>query len=89
MIGGVDLKVLWHDQSTNWRILLKVLKMAHPTVVAEYTLANGLQHEPDFKRWVIKALQKQDYVIGKVQIRAVCKSVVPSLGLPFCCILMK
>ena len=69
---GVDLKVIWHDQTTDW-VSLKELKEAHPIEVAEYALANNLQDEPAFKWWVVKVLRKRDHLIGKIQIRAVRK----------------
>jgi len=78
---GVDLQVIWHDQSTSW-IPLKDMKAAYPIEVAEYAIANGIQNEPAFKWWVAKTMRSRDYLIGKCQIRAVRKPERTKFGIP-------
>lgn len=55
-----------------WSILycwvpLKDLKASNPIQLAEYAVANNIDHEPAFNRLVRHMLRAQDNMIGKVQ----------------------
>jgi hypothetical protein len=50
---GWKLCVLWKDGSTSW-VPLKDLKESNPIEVAEFAVAQNIQHEPAFMWWVPK-----------------------------------
>jgi hypothetical protein len=65
---GWKLLVEWKDGSSDW-VPLKDLKASNPIELAEYALANNLEHEPAFKWWVKTTLRTRDRLIGKVKSR--------------------
>ena len=52
------LGVLWKDGSTSWERLAD-LKESNPIEVAEYAIAQGIDHEPAFCWWVPYTLWKK------------------------------
>jgi hypothetical protein len=65
---GWKLLVEWKDGSVSW-VPLKDLKASNPLQLAEYAVANNIDHEPAFNWWVHHTLKVRDRVIGKVQSR--------------------
>ncbi|GFH56846.1 hypothetical protein CTEN210_13322 [Chaetoceros tenuissimus] len=63
---GWDLLVEWKDGSMDW-IKLSALKESYPVQLAEYAVANGIDHEPAFNWWVKKTLRRRDRIISKVK----------------------
>ena len=43
------------------------IKEAYPVQLAEYAIANGIDHEPAFNWWVKKVLKRKQRIIGKVK----------------------
>lgn len=58
----------WKDGSTSWQ-KLSDLKESHPVQVAEYAVAQGIDHEPAFNWWVSHVLKKRDRIISLVKQR--------------------
>ena len=54
--------VKWHDSSTSWE-KLSSLKESYPVELAEYSVAQGIDHQPAFCWWVPHVLCKQDHII--------------------------
>ena len=48
-------------------VALKYLKKINPVELAEYSVANNIDHEPDFVWWVSFVLRKRNRVISKLQ----------------------
>ena len=48
----------------DWHKLADI-KDCYPVQLAEYALANGIDHEPAFKWWVQKTLRRKDRIISK------------------------
>ena len=46
---------------------MKDLKDSHPIELAEYAMANNLQHEPTFAWWVPYTLKKRKAILRKVK----------------------
>lgn len=65
---GWKLLVEWKDGSSEW-VPLKDLKASNLLELAEYAVANNLEHEPAFKWWVKTTLRARDRIIGKVKSR--------------------
>ena len=63
---GWELLVEWKDGSMDW-IRLANLKESYPVQIAEYAVANGIDHEPAFKWWVPSVLRRRDRIIRKVK----------------------
>ena len=63
---GWELLVEWKDGSMDW-IKLSALKESYPVQLAEYAVANGIDHEPAFNWWVKKTLRRRDRIISKVK----------------------
>ncbi|MEM9369349.1 MAG: hypothetical protein AAGD07_25505, partial [Planctomycetota bacterium] len=63
---GWQLLVEWTDGSQNW-IPLKDLKESNPIEVAEYAVANKIDHEPAFAWWVSDTLRQRNRIISKVE----------------------
>ena len=57
--------VEWHDSSTSWE-KLSSLKESYPVELAEYSVAQGINHQPAFCWWVPHVLHKQDNIIAAV-----------------------
>ncbi len=58
--------VEWRDRSMSWHKLADI-KESYPMQLAEYAVANGIDHEPAFKWWVKKTLKRKQRIIGKVK----------------------
>jgi hypothetical protein len=58
----------WKDGSTTWESL-KDLKESHPLEMAEYAIAQGIQHEPAFNWWVPQVLWLCARIISLVKKR--------------------
>ncbi len=56
----------WKDSSTTWESL-KDLKESHPLEMAEYTVAQGIDHEPVFNWWVPQDLRLRKCIISLVK----------------------
>ena len=63
---GWDLLVEWMDGSVDW-VKLSALKESYPVQLAEYAVANGIDHEPAFNWWIAKTLRRRDRIISKVK----------------------
>ena len=50
----------------SWHKLADI-KESYPVLLAEYAVANGIDHEPAFKWWVKKTLRRKQQIIGKVK----------------------
>ena len=64
--AGWHLCVLWKDGSTSWEWLAD-LKESYPVQVAEYAVAQGLDHEPAFAWWGLYVLKKCNRIIAAIQ----------------------
>jgi hypothetical protein len=58
----------WKDGSTTWESL-KDLKESHPLEMAEYAVAQDIQHEPAFNWWVPQVLRLRARIISLVKRR--------------------
>ena len=65
---GWHILIEWRDGSMDWHRLVDI-KEAYPVQLAEYAVANGMDHEPAFNWWVKKSLKRKDRIIGKVKSR--------------------
>ena len=65
---GWRLCVQWKDGSTSWERLAG-LKESFPVQIAEYAVAQGIDHEPAFSWWVRPYLKKRDRIIKAVSSR--------------------
>ena len=63
---GWYLCVAWKDGSTSWERLAD-LKESYPIQIAEYVVAQGIDHEPAFAWWTPYVLKKRNRVIAAVQ----------------------
>ena len=63
---GWHILIEWRDGSMDWHKLAEV-KDAYPVQLAEYAIANGIDHEPAFKWWVRKTIKRKDRMISKVK----------------------
>ena len=66
--AGWKLCVQWKDGSTSWERLAD-LKDSNPVEVAEYAVAQGIDHEPAFAWWVPYTLKKRERIIAAVNKR--------------------
>ena len=66
---GWKLCVQWKDGSTSWQTLAD-MKETHPVEVAEYAVAQGIDHEPGFNFWVNHVLKKRERIISLVRKRS-------------------
>ena len=60
-------------------IPLKDLKASNPVELAEYSVANNTEDEPDLKWWLKDVPHKRDQIISKIKSKYWRKSI--SLGL--------
>ena len=69
---GWKLCIAWRDGTTTWEPL-RNLKESNPVEVAEYAVANRIDHEPAFAWWVKDVLKHRECIIkavrGRVQKR--------------------
>ena len=65
MTKGLLICVKWHDSSTSWE-KLSSLKESYPVELAEYSVAQGIDHQPAFCWWVPHVLHKRDCMIAAV-----------------------
>ena len=63
---GWDLLLEFNDGTTAWTPLHDV-KDVNPIELAEYAVANKIDHEPAFKWWVDWTVQKRNRIINKVK----------------------
>ena len=63
---GWKLCVEWKDGTTTWE-KLSDLKESYPIQVAEYAMAQGIDHEPAFGWWVPYILKKRDRILAAVK----------------------
>jgi len=63
---GWHILIEWRDGSMDWHKLAEI-KDAYPVQLAEYAIANGIDHEPALKWWVRKILRRKDRMISKVK----------------------
>jgi len=66
--AGWKLCILWKDGSTSWERLADV-KESYPIEIAEYAMAQGIDHEPAFAWWTSYVLKKRDRIIAAVNSR--------------------
>ena len=65
---GWEFCVQWKDSTTSWARLAD-LKESNPIEVAEYAMAQGIDHEPAFAWWVPHTLRKRSRIIAAVSKR--------------------
>jgi hypothetical protein len=65
---GWQLCVKWKDGSTSWERLAD-LKESNPVEVAEFAVAQAIDHEPAFCWWVPYTLKKRTRIIGAINAR--------------------
>lgn len=65
---GWHLCVEWKDGSTTWERLAD-LKESYPVEVAEYAIAQGIDHEPAFAWWAPYVLKRRNRIIAAVNKR--------------------
>ncbi len=63
---GWHMLIEWRDGSMNWHKLADI-KDSYPVQLAEYVVANRIDHEPAFKWWVRKILKRKERSIAKVK----------------------
>ena len=63
---GWELLIEWKDGTSDW-IALRDVKDANPVELAEYAVANKIDHEPAFNWWVDWTLKKRNRIINKVK----------------------
>jgi hypothetical protein len=63
---GWELLVEWKDGAVSW-VPLKEIKESNPVEVAEYAIANKIDHEPAFAWWVNTVMKKRERIISKLQ----------------------
>ena len=63
---GWTLLVEWKDESSSW-VPLKDLKISNPIELAEYAVANKIDHEPAFNWWVQRTLKIRHRIVNKVK----------------------
>ena len=63
---GWELLIEWKDGSSDW-VALRDVKDANPIELAEYAVANKIDHEPAFNWWVNWTLKKRNRIINKVK----------------------
>ena len=65
---GWYLLALWKDGSEQWTPLT-LLKESNPIEVAEFAVAQSIDHHPAFAYWVPYVLRKRDRIISSVNSR--------------------
>ena len=63
---GWHILIEWRDGSMDWHRLVDI-KDSYPVQLAEYAVANKINHEPAFKWWVEKILKRKKRMINKVK----------------------
>ena len=63
---GWKVLVQWKDESTSWMSVTDV-RDANPVELAEYAVANKINHEPAFAWWVPYTLKKRNRIISRVK----------------------
>ena len=63
---GWHILVEWRDGSMTWHRMADI-KESYPVQLAEYAVANKINHEPAFKWWVEKTLKRKERMINKVR----------------------
>lgn len=64
--AGWKLLVQWKDGSSDW-VPLKDLKNSNPVHLAQYAVANKIDHEPAFSWWVKDVLRRTNRIISKTK----------------------
>ena len=62
---GWHLCVQWKDGTTAWE-RLSDLKESHTIQVAEYSLSQGISHDPYFNWWVTCVIKRQESIISSL-----------------------
>ena len=65
---GWKLLIEWADGTESW-IDLKTMKESHPTEVAEFAKAKGIDNEAAFAWWVPYVLRKRDVILSAIKTR--------------------
>jgi hypothetical protein len=65
---GWQMCIAWKNGTTTWEPL-KNLKESNPVEVAEYAIANKIDHEPAFVWWVKDVLRRRERIIKAVRGR--------------------
>ena len=63
---GWEINTKLMESFSEW-VLLKDLKESNPVDLAEYAVANRIDHEPAFAWWVPLTLRKRNRIISKLQ----------------------
>jgi len=63
---GWHILVEWRDGSMTWHRMADI-KESYPVQLAEYAIANKINHEPAFKWWVEKTLKRKERMVNKVK----------------------
>ena len=75
---GWDLRVKWHDGTTQW-IPLADLKEAYPVELVELAKSRRIHTEPAFAWWVPHTLRKRDAIV--LQVRAHTRKITHKYGI--------
>jgi Reverse transcriptase (RNA-dependent DNA polymerase) len=78
---GWKICIKWKDGSLSWERMVEI-KEGYPIELAEYVVANNLQHEPAFSWWVPEVLKRRQRLISKVKTRYLRKEEKLGIELP-------
>ena len=78
---GWEFYVRWRDRSGDW-INMKDLKYSYPVPLADYPVANKIQDEPAFSRWVPYTLKKRIDIISKIKSKFWKKTHIYGIQIP-------
>jgi uncharacterized protein YxjI len=66
--AGWKICIQWKDGTTTWEKLSDI-KESYPVEIAEYAIAQEIDHEPAFNWWVKHFLKKRDRIVAAVNKR--------------------
>ena len=66
LLKSCHLCIQWKDGTTSWERLADI-KESNPIEVAEYAVAQGIDHEPAFAWWVPHTLKKRNRMMAAVK----------------------
>jgi len=78
---GWYLQILWKDGTTSWEPL-RDMKEANLIKVAEYAVANKIEHHPAFAWWAPHVLKKRDRFIAMTKARKIKKDFKFGIEVP-------
>jgi hypothetical protein len=78
---GWHVQVLWKDGTSSWEPLHD-MKEANPVELAEYAVANKIDHYPAFAWWVSHTLKKRDRFISMAKAKKIKKGFKFGIEVP-------